>query len=181
MWYKRPKLLVRQAGVGIAATLDDTDSRCPQSVYLYRLNDDALAQGYRNEFVLAALLSRTMAFVIFKRFAEVDPAKAHATLTHDRLSELPIPRINFQDYEQRTMHERIVANVLALLDASRPNGSAEDLDNELLLRRLWGVVNEGAYINGEFHDLPHGQVLQDLFPDGPPRPLNPHAELSESD
>ncbi len=39
--YKAPKILVRQAGVGISATLDETDSRCPQSMYMYRVNDSA--------------------------------------------------------------------------------------------------------------------------------------------
>ena len=64
--YRPPKILIRQAGVGIFAALDETDSRCPQSVYVYRLRDGERAKGYKHEFVLAALLSRTMAYPVFK-------------------------------------------------------------------------------------------------------------------
>lgn len=44
--YMRPKLLIRQAGVGLLATLDSSGARCPQSVYYYRLTGDAEKEGY---------------------------------------------------------------------------------------------------------------------------------------
>ncbi len=43
--YENPKILIRQAGVGIWATYDETGAWCPQSVYLYRLRPDLAAQG----------------------------------------------------------------------------------------------------------------------------------------
>ena len=55
--YHPPKILVRQAGVGICATLDKTGSRCPQSVYVYQLRNAETRKGYRHEFILGALLS----------------------------------------------------------------------------------------------------------------------------
>lgn len=165
--YAEPKILIRQAGVGVVATYDETGARCPQSVYIYRVRP---AERYSNKFVLAALLSRTMAYYIFKRFAEVDPDRAHAKLTHARLEALPIPKIDFLDDRQRILHDEIVALVDAML-AGAPLGGLEDLDIEQKLRELWGLsAEEGEYINGEFYSVPTSQVIRDLFPDGPPRP-----------
>jgi hypothetical protein len=35
--------------------------------YLYRLKPEMADQGYKHEFILAALLSRTMTYYVFKR------------------------------------------------------------------------------------------------------------------
>ncbi|HUY89205.1 MAG TPA: N-6 DNA methylase [Pirellulales bacterium] len=170
--YRSPKVLVRQAGVGICATLDETNSRCPQSVYIYRLRDDFVKKGYAHEYLLAAILSRTMAYLVFKRFSEVDPAKAHAKVTHERLASLPIPAVDFQRASERRAHDIIVANVRSLLTGEAKLGGEEDREIEYRLRRLWGLsASDGAYVNGEFFDLPDGQAIRDLFPDGRPKPV----------
>jgi hypothetical protein len=172
--YKPPKILVRQAGVGLVATLDETNARCPQSVYIYRLGCHEEAKHYQLEFILGALLSRTMAYFVFKRFAEVDPAKAHAKLTHDRLAGLPIPKVDFNNPDQRKMHAAVAKDTRMLLDGKSPVGGEEDRAIEQTLRELWGISSEeGAYINGEFYDLPDSQVLRDLFPQGRPKPPPP--------
>jgi hypothetical protein len=169
--YTPPKILVRQAGVGVVATLDTTDSWCPQSVYVYKVKAERQAEGYAHEFVLGALLSRAMAYYVFKRFSEVDPAKAHAKLTHERLGTLPIPRVDFADKQQRQLHDRVVESVTKLLDGGAVLGGTEDRAVEQALRQLWGLTGEnGAYINREFSDLPESQVIRDLFPEGVPRP-----------
>lgn len=170
--YNMPKILVRQAGIGLVATLDETGAWCPQSVYIYRLLPAQLQAGLRHEFLLAALLSRTMAYVIFKRFAEFDSAKAHAKLTHARLAALPVPRVDLQKANEKKLHQTIVDGARALLDGRAELGGAEDRRIESALRELWGVsAADGAYINGEFHDLPESQVMTDLFPDGRPKPI----------
>jgi hypothetical protein len=169
--YAPPKILVRQAGVGIVATLDDTASWCPQSVYVYKLKPAYRDEGYTHEYVLGALLSRTMAYYIFKRFSEVDPAKAHAKLTHERLGTLPIPKVDFSSAQQRDWRDNIDSAVKKLLAGSAMIGGAEDRLIEQSLRQLWGLSGEdGAYINREFADLPESQVIRDLFPEGVPRP-----------
>jgi hypothetical protein len=110
-----------------------------------------------------------MAYVVFKRFGEVDPAKAHAKMTHERLETLPIPVVDFEDRGQRRIHEKITENVSKLLQRSACLGGSEDREIEQLLRQLWHVTaDDGAYINGEFFDLPESQVLIDLFPNGRP-------------
>ena len=112
-----------------------------------------------------------MAYLVFKRFAEIDPAKAHAKLTHKRLASLPIPTIDFNDRAKKNVHDRIVEDVRKLLAGAAEIGGAEDREIEQLLRDLCGIsAAEGAYINGEFHDLPDSQAIRDLFPGGVPRP-----------
>lgn len=168
--YIDPKILIRQAGVGVVATLDESGSYCPQSVYLYRLKKEYAARGISSEFVLAALLSRTMAYFVFKRFSEVDPAKAHAKLTHDRLATFPIPRLDLDNPEQSAMHAEIQGAVRSLLSGQDRIGSEADLAIESKLRSLWGLsAEDGAHINGEFANLPESQVVLDLFPGGRPK------------
>jgi hypothetical protein len=167
--YEQPKILIRQAGVGVWATYDETGSWCPQSVYLYRLRPEMANQGYSHAFVIGSLLSRTLAYYVFKRFGEVDPARAHAKLTHTRLEALPMPLIDFSDPEQRTLHDEIAIRALRLLVGDAPIGGSDDREAELMLRQLWGLsAEDGAYINGEFAGLPSSQAIADLFPDGVP-------------
>jgi hypothetical protein len=163
--YKGPKLLLRQAGVGVAATYDATDARFPQSVYWYRVKAERSAAGLANEFVLAALLSRALAFYVFKRWGEVDPAKPMAKLTHERLATLPIPKVNLEMKDQRKAHDSIVAHVRRLLSGEGVLGGKEDGAIEFELRGLWGLTaQEGELINRELQTLPEGQIIRELFP-----------------
>jgi hypothetical protein len=131
--FKGPKILIRQAGVGIAATLVDDDCRCPQSVYIYRATTEAEPRGYSNEYLLANLVSRTMNFIVMKRFGEVDPARAFAKLTHARIETLPIAKLD--DVEDTAVAREIATLVRLLL--TEDNLSREvDQKIELLLRRL---------------------------------------------
>lgn len=167
--FSGPKIVIRQAGIGLTAGFDGTDARCPQSVYLYRLRPQLVEEGWSHEFILGALLSRVTAYYVFKRFGEVDPAKAHAKLTHTRLAELPIPKLDMKKTEHVSAHDTIVAGVRKLLAGGSPLGGGDDRMIETALRSLWGISPEdGAYINGEFFDVPDSQVVRDLFPKGPP-------------
>jgi tRNA1(Val) A37 N6-methylase TrmN6 len=168
--YEKPKLLIRQAGVGLMATLDTTGARCPQSVYYYRLTHGAQSRGYANEFLLAVLLSRTIAFYVFKRFGEVDPARAHAKVTHERLSRIPVPDIDFDDPFQKGVHDEIVRSVTRLLGGEAEVGGQEDMRIDIALRELWGLSAEnGLHINLELAQIPAGQVIRELFPQGAPK------------
>lgn len=167
--FQGPKILIRQAGVGVAATLVDDDSRCPQSVYIYRASETAITEGYSNEFILACLVSRTMNYIIMKRFAEIDPARAFAKLTHARIVDLPIPRLE-RDARRAVASE--VSTLVRRVLAQRGPGSESDQRIEILLRGLWGITpDEGRYINGFFSALPDGQAVRELFPEGAPQPI----------
>jgi hypothetical protein len=158
--------------VGLLATLDSSGSRIPQSVYWYRLNPKQEKAGYRHEFLLGALLSRTMAYYVFKRFSEVDPARAHAKVTHTRLSTLPIPRVDFSNRTQRKLHDEIADAVAKLLGGEAQVGCSEDMRIDIALRQLWGLSpDDGLHINMELAQLPEGQVIRDLFPKGIPKQI----------
>jgi SAM-dependent methyltransferase len=165
--YSPPKIIVRQAGIGVVATIDHSSARTPQSIYVYRLKEKFSDLGYSSEYLLAALSSRAMAYYVFKRFAEIDPAKSHAKLTHQRLSTLPIPKVDFTDRKQSVDHGKITENVRLLLGGRATLGGREDREIEMLLRDRWGIAPaDGAYINGELFDVPESQVIRDLFPNG---------------
>jgi hypothetical protein len=170
--YRAPKILFRKTGVGVSATLDRTTSRCPQSVFLFRLKEECARVGYTHEYVLGALLSRSMAYVLLKRFAEPDPAKAFVYLTYARLADLPIPRVDFGNREQTRIHAAISAAVRRMLRSPSPSGGSDDWEVELGLRSLWGLsASDGEHINGEFAYIPQSQAVRALFPDGPPQPV----------
>jgi len=162
--YASPKLLIRQAGVGVWAILDETDARCPQSVYLYRLKKQRTDEGYDPRYVLACLLSRTMAYYSVKRFGEGDPAKAHVKLTHARLEDFPIPRVDFADAVQRKQHDSIAQNVELMLKGTASAKGAEDYAVEVALRSLWGLgPEEGLRVNEQLKLLPPSQLLAEMF------------------
>jgi len=166
--YAPPKILVREAGVGIAATLDTTNARVPRSVYIYRLLPEAITVGYAPEFLLGVLLSRTAAYYLLKRSGQVDPARAFANVRIENVNDLPVPRINASDKQQANLRDTIVANVKRLLGGAKLGGPA-DLEIEQALRKLWTLTpEEGAHINGEFAMIPSGQAVRALFPDGVP-------------
>ena len=168
--YKGPKLLIRQAGVGLMAMLDSTDARVPQSVYWYQLTDEARNTGYKPEFLLGVLLSRTMTYYIFKRFSEIDPARAHAKVTHERLRTFPVPKVDFSDAKQRRLHDEVVTEVRKLLAGEAAVGGREDMRIDVLLRELWGLSpDHGMHIMLELADVPEGQVIRELFPNGIPK------------
>jgi tRNA1(Val) A37 N6-methylase TrmN6 len=162
--YAGPKILLRQAGVGIAATLDDSNARCPQSVYVYRVRPDYL--GWSHEYVLAVLLSRVMAYYVFKRFNEVDPARAHAKLTHERLANLPISVLDLDDARVANIHRQIQADVRSLLDGTSTLGGEADWRIEFAVRELYGLSpKDGEYIDRELEALPRSQAIKELFPE----------------
>jgi hypothetical protein len=170
--YDAPKILVRKTGVGLMAAYDTSGARFPQTVFFYRLKPNAQQVGYRHEYVLAALLSRTMTYYLFKRYGQVDPSRGHAHVTHKRLEALPIPRVDFKEAAARSRHDEIVELAEQLLAGDAEVGGPEDMRIELLLRELWEVTGEdGLHINLELAQVPEGQILRELFPGGLPKQI----------
>ena len=77
-----------------------------------------------------------MNFIVMKRFAEVDPARAFAKLTHARIESLPIP--NLASADERAIARDVSALARGLLGGSELGGEA-DQEIELLLRHLWEI------------------------------------------
>jgi len=169
-FYREPKILIRKTGVGLMAALDVTGVRFPQTVFYYRLRPEAEEEGYDHEFVLAALLSRTMTYFLFKRYGQVDPARGHAHVTHERLKALPIPHVDFADADQKRLYDDVVTRARRLIGGESIIGSPDDMQIDVALRTLWGLdPDDGLYINLELAQVPDSQAMRDLFPGGMPK------------
>lgn len=160
------RIAIRQAGVGLTATLLEDGSRVPQSVYLYWTTDEARRSGYTDELILAAICSRVLNFYHMKTSGEVDPARAFAKVTHDRMASFPIPKIDSPEKLRLAAEIRVLVRNMLTLPAY---GGETDWKIESNLRALWGITgDEGRYINGFFAIVPDGQARRDMFPSGPP-------------
>ncbi len=85
--YASPKLLIRQAGVGVNAAVDESGAYCLQSAYVYRVREEVQAGPY---FFLACLCSRAMLFY-FHRHTNQTEWQSFPKLVHSTLHQLPLP------------------------------------------------------------------------------------------
>jgi len=164
--YNEVKLFIRQAGVGISASYDDTGSYCPQSVYVYRIKDEYNQVDHK--FLLGVLQSRVMAYYVFKRFGEIDASQAFSKLTHVRLATLPIPIRNYNEPEWKTKHDQIVDLVDGMLDGAELGGSV-DWQLERLIQELYSLSPaDNAYIMRQLGLTAYHKAMREMFPSRPP-------------
>lgn len=81
-YYSSPKILVRQVGTSINATLDLNDSVCPQSIYIIRLSNVK-----ESKYVLGLLNSKLFNFIYQKKF---NTKKLFPRILLENLKVLPI-------------------------------------------------------------------------------------------
>jgi hypothetical protein len=109
-------------------------------------------------------------YYLFKRFGEVDSARAHVKVTHERLADMPIPLLD--SAEKVRVAAEIGARVTAMISA--PNSDARHpLDREVEDRvaELFALSPaERAYINGQFGLVHENETVRALFPHGVPKP-----------
>lgn len=165
--YTSPKLLVRQAGLGINLFLDEGESAyCPQSVYVYRLTQNAVRAGW-SERVLASLLStRLFLYQVFTEFGEIDNSRAFPKLTHSRLGQLRVPDVaqlhNFEGVS-RIVDEEYAAAM------SAEQGSRQTADWRIegawsrAFRLTQSDVRAIVHLLARVH---HNVLLEQLFPGG---------------
>jgi len=157
-----PKLVIREAGIGITAALDNTSARCARSMYAYRLKPEAIAKGYKLEYILAVLQSRTMHYYLVALTNQGDPRRPFANIRINTVNKLPLPRIDFHNDDQRLAHQEIVS-LMDSIFAGAPSGGPEDLRIEALLRSLWGLSgDDGVYIARELSKLPQYGLLAQM-------------------
>ena len=77
--------------------------------------------------------------------------------------------LGYELYPGARLHDEVVEAVGMLLDGDARVGGPEDMRIDVALRELWGLSPEdGLHIVRELSELPEGQVIRDLFPDGFP-------------
>lgn len=166
--YEGPKLLVRQTSLGIYATIDHSDARCLQSVYVYHLRPDA---EEALEFYLAQLVSRAMVFYYYVLTNQVE-WQSFPKLTHATLQKLPLVKPDLDSKAGRERHDRIAQLVRQRMNLADP--TVEDItDSELttdeeierLVMDLYGLSpDERARINTRLRPDDNVRIIRELYP-----------------
>jgi type I restriction-modification system DNA methylase subunit len=168
--YGSPKLLIRQTSVGIYAAIDrNEESRCLQSVYVYRLRED---EPIQLEFYLAQLASRAMLFRYYVLTNQVE-WQSFPKLTHETLQRLPLHRPDPSVSGERTRHDSIVELVhqrelLASRDGHHgisKEALAVDQQIETLVMDLYGLnAEQRARINSRLKPQQNIRIVRELYP-----------------
>lgn len=138
--YRSPKIVFRQAGIGITAALDESNAYVPQSVYIFRLNDsrDRPLSNYKIEYILGILNSRVMLYYYFKKTGQVE-WQSFPRWTLGRATSLPVRAINWDDETEIALHDRIVTAVREVITAGSAGDPGADLPVERLVMELYGL------------------------------------------
>ncbi|HEY7950367.1 MAG TPA: TaqI-like C-terminal specificity domain-containing protein [Solirubrobacterales bacterium] len=156
--YAPPKLLIRQAGVGINVAVDESDAYCLQSAYVYRVRDGLDASPY---FFLACLASRAMLFY-FHRYTNQTEWQSFPKLVHTTLQQLPLPDPERVDPKLRKSIEDKARRRMGLdLD------EAHDLDLEIehLVMEAYGLSSsQRQRIIRTLRSVQRLRVIREMFP-----------------
>lgn len=165
-YYRPPKILIRQAGIGLGAILDSSDSYCPQSVYVYRVKDMHRDEAINEATVLSLLCSRVFQMQVFVSFAEIDSSRAFSKLTHVRLSRLPA--LNRRSVQQNPRLVQHIMNSVALLATEGAlHREQEDWNVEACWAGILGLtLGEMRAIIQGFAHVHESEALLSLFPGG---------------
>lgn len=142
--YRSPKVLWRQTGVGITATIDyDLNAYVPQSVYILRLKEEAPGDlsRYRLEYLLGLLNSRVMLYRYFKKTAALE-WQSFPRWTLGRVTSLPIRAIDWSDAREARLHDEIAEAVEQLIRRGATGAPDEDLHIERLVMDLYGLGSD---------------------------------------
>jgi hypothetical protein len=142
--YSPPKILFRQVGVGITASLDmNIGAYVPQSVYLLRLKDERVGseRNYRLSYILGVLNSRLMAYYVLRETGQVD-AQSFPRWTLGRVFQIPVRMIDWNNKQFHAWHDDIARSVESLEHATGDEAVRIDAVIELLVARLYGVSVE---------------------------------------
>ena len=165
--YEPPKLLIRQASVGFFATVDDTDARCLQAVFSFRLKEDRDSpyDEYDVEYFLGCLNSRAMLFY-YAKTEGITEWQSYPRHTQTSIMSLPVPAIDFDDDEQVTKYEELVELVRVAIEADGKPDMDLDWEIERLVLDLYGIPrDERPRIWNEIKKMQRLRIVRELFPD----------------
>ena len=140
-FYEGERLLLRQTGVGIYATIDSSGMLTNQSVFTWRLRDGLkkpLAR-YRLEYILGVLNSRMMLYRYYMRSGDTE-WRSFPRWTQELVQDLPIREIDFSDRRQARLHDEIADRVAAVLATGKQPTDHEDYEIEKRVMQIYGVT-----------------------------------------
>jgi len=156
--YQPPKLLIRQAGVGINAAVDETSSYCLQSAYVYRVREDLGVSPY---FFLAFLCSRAMLFY-FHRYTNQTEWQSFPKVVHKTLQQLPLPDPEAVD---KPLRDSIEEKARERMGMSPRDGHDLDLEIEDLVMTVYGLNTEQRQrIIRVLRSAQRLRVIREMFP-----------------
>jgi hypothetical protein len=140
-FYKGKRLLVRQTGVGIYATIDSSKKLTNQSVFTWKLREGLgrPLSCYRLEYLLGVLNSRLMLYRYYMRSGDTE-WRSFPRWTQELVQDLPIRAVDFDDRRQAKLHDEIADRVAAVLATGRPPADHEDYEIELRVMQLYGIT-----------------------------------------
>lgn len=160
--YAGPKLLVRQAGVGVNVAVDETDSYCLQSVYVYRVREHSEIDPY---FLLACLASRATLFY-FHRFTNQTEWQSFPKLVHSTLRHLPLPRLDLRTTIGRRLQDRIAKRARARMGLPAEEAHELDLELETLVMDAYRLdPDQRQRIIRTLGSVQRLRVIREMFPD----------------
>jgi SAM-dependent methyltransferase len=157
--YQAPKLLIRQAGVGVNVVVDETDAYCLQSVYSYRVRDDIGAGPY---FFLACLASRAMLFY-FHRHTNQTEWQSFPKLVHTTLQQLPLPD---PDGVGDALRMDIEGKARQRMGMALDEAHDLDLQIEDLVMEAYGLTApQRQRVNRTLRSVQRLRVIREMFPE----------------
>ncbi|MHC4695297.1 MAG: TaqI-like C-terminal specificity domain-containing protein, partial [Planctomycetota bacterium] len=165
-YYRSPKILIRQAGIGVNAILDVSSAFCPQSVYMYHVKDEYRALGIDESLMLSMVCSRLFHLQVFTTFGEIDSSRAFSKLTHKRLSRLCTVDPASMSASPELI-QRIRSSVAVLTAHGLSGHEQEDWDIEACWTGLVGLSKDDVEsVIRNFNHVHAGDTLLSLFPGG---------------
>jgi type I restriction-modification system DNA methylase subunit len=157
--YAPPKLLIRQTGVAVNVAVDETDARCLQSAYVYRVREGVELDPY---YVLACLASRAMLF-FFHRLTNQTEWQSFPKLVHRTLQRLPIPD---PDRAGRLLHDRIAEVARRRMGLAAEDAHDLDLQIEGLVMEAYGLrAEQRQRIMRTLRSVQRLRVIREMFPE----------------
>lgn len=163
-FYKGKRLLLRQTGVGIYATIDDSGALTNQSVFTWKLRDDSTSEsaGYRLEYVLGVLSSRTMLYRYYMKSGDTE-WRSFPRWTQELVQELPVRNIDFSDARQRRLHDEIAERVARVIESGKPPTDHDDYQIEKAVMQLYGITKSMCRrIFDVLHEVQRLRVIREM-------------------
>jgi hypothetical protein len=140
-FYRGNRILLRQTGVGIYATIDDSSRLTNQSVFTWRLRlrRSAPLSKYRLEYILGVLNSRLMLYRYYMKSGDTE-WRSFPRWTQELVQELPVRAVDFSNRRETRLHDEIADRVEAVIASGNPPSDHEDYQIEKLVMQLYGIT-----------------------------------------
>jgi hypothetical protein len=163
-FYEGKRILVRQTGVGIYATIDESGAFTNQSVFTWRMRRDLQADWsrYRLEYILGALNSRTMLYRYYMKSGDTE-WRSFPRWTQELVQQLPIRAIDFSQPREAKLHDEIADRVAAVLAMGKPPVTHDDYQIEMLVMQLYGITRSMCRrIFDVLHEVQRLRVIREM-------------------